>query len=152
MKSILLTRYAIQSSTNFEPSTSLQPNINSLSPSSWFNGLLTLSQKYHLFAISWPWHIFSLPGTQPPFPASLPLLHPPSVEILSLLETLTYHQLFLETSYNLTPLDRGNSCLKLAQLVELTDVWLLISRACFLAENTLSLGVVSYSLLGSHFA
>lgn len=65
MKSILLTRYALQSSTNLEPSTSLQPNINSLSPSFWFTGLLTLSQKYHLFAISWPWHTFSLPGTQP---------------------------------------------------------------------------------------
>ena len=65
---------------------------------------------------------FSLPGIQPQFPASQLLLHPPSGEILPLLETLTYHQLFLETSYNLTPLDRGNSFLKLAQLVQLTDV------------------------------
>ena len=107
-------------------------------PSSWSPWFLVSSHRSESSGVPatwllWPWtpdttgrlHTFLFPcllaasrrllgwpGT-PPKVGSQPRAH-------CLFEP--FRQLFLETSYNLTPLDRGNTCLRLAQLVELTDV------------------------------
>lgn len=63
---ILLTKWGPQGSANPEPSTTLQPNLKSLSPSSWLTGLLAVLQKHHSFVVSWSWNTtLSLPGNLP---------------------------------------------------------------------------------------